>query len=394
MFKIGQSAKVKEKNRAFEAIRELLRSNYTFAKHLLLIGIPFAYFSPKRLDFMNKVPLRLLALLLLASAPAFAQKKLKKADRQIVSNMQAHVAYLNGDKMDGRKAGSAGEKMADDYIIKQFSKSGLKPRGEKEWFQAIPIYDGKEIKPSTSLTINDDKLVLYRDYFPFAFSANKNADAAVAIALSENGVPWFKDIKEVITGDDTVKVDTFDVIRKRAKLAASKGASALIIYNKSGGGDIQYNRYDQSQSVDIPVLYVTSKAFKKYDDESAILDVKLNVELEPKNRNGNNVIGFTDNGADSTIVVSAQLGEEAAVAALIETARLMKTNKSKSVNYLYVAYCGEKDGEQGKQYFNQHLPAGVKNISKTVNVDSLAATVEDPKELNLVKRSVESIKNN
>jgi hypothetical protein len=34
LFKIGQSAKVKEKIRAFEVIRELLRSNYTFAKHL------------------------------------------------------------------------------------------------------------------------------------------------------------------------------------------------------------------------------------------------------------------------------------------------------------------------------------------------------------------------
>jgi aminopeptidase YwaD len=344
---------------------------------------------------MNKIPLLLLTLLLLAYAPVFAQKKLKKSDRVIVSNMQAHITYLNGDKLAGRKAGSEGEKMADEYIVKQFSKSGLKPRGEKEWYQVFTIYDGKEIKPATSLTINQDKLQLYKDYFPFAYSANKSAEAAVAIALSENGVPWFKDLKELIDDDDTAKSDTLDVIRKKAKMAAAKGASALIIYNKSDSGDLEYNRYDQSQMVDIPVLYITGKAFKKYAaDESAIIDVKLNVELEPKNRNGNNVIGFADNGADSTIVTSAQLGNETDVAALLETARLTKGNKSKTKNYLFVAFCGEKDGSEGEQYFNQHPPTGVKNINRWVSIDSLASTVDDPKGLNLVKRSVEIIKNN
>jgi aminopeptidase YwaD len=344
---------------------------------------------------MNRIPLVFLALLLLAYVPSFAQKKLKKSDRLIVSNMLAHENYLKGDKPGGIKAGSDAEKMADEYIVKQFTKSGLKPRGEKNWYQVFKIYDGKEIKPSTNLTINDEKLELYKDYFPFAYSANKSAEAAVAIALAENGVPWFKDIKELISDDDTAKVDTFAVIRNKAKQAATKGASALIIYNKSGGGDIEYNRFDVSQTVEIPVLYITTKAFQKYsNDESAIIDVKLNVELEAKSRNGSNVIGYADNGADSTVVATAHLGEEKDIAALIEAARLMKTNKSKTRNYLFVAYCGEKNGSHGEAYFNRHPPADVKNINKTVRIDSLAKTVEDPKGLNLVKRSVEMIKNN
>ena len=344
---------------------------------------------------MNKILLQLLTLIILAYSPAFAQKKLKKSDRLIVANMQTHITYLKGDKLGGRKAGSEGEKMADEYIIKQFSKSGLKPRGEKEWYQPFKIYDGKEVKPSTSLTINAEKLELYKDYFPFAYSANKSTEAAVAIALAENGVPWFKDMKELFNDDDTSKIDTFDVIRHKAEMAAKKGASALIIYNKSGDSDLEYNRYDQSKTVDIPVVYITRKAFKKFSgDESAIIDVKLTVDLEAKSRDGNNVIGFTDNGADSTVVTTAQLGEETDIAALIETARLLKANKSKTRNYLFVAYCGEKDGTYGEQYFSQHLPANVKNINRTVRIDSLATTVEEPKGLNLVKHSVEIIKNN
>ena len=144
---------------------------------------------------MNKFPVYLLALLLLVCIPAFAQKKLKKADRTIVKNLNTHVSYLKNEKLGGRKAGTDGEKLAGEYIVKQFSKSGLKPRGEKEWTQAFEIYDGREVKPSTRLTLNDKELVLFKDYFPFAFSANKGTEAAVAVALAVDCVAWFKEIR-------------------------------------------------------------------------------------------------------------------------------------------------------------------------------------------------------
>lgn len=343
---------------------------------------------------MKNALICMLALLSLPYSNVYSQKKLRKSDRQIVANIQTHTNFLNGDKLAGRKAGSEGEKLADDYIAKQFSRAGLKPAGSKEWYQAFPINDGKEVNPATSLTINNDKLVLFRDYFPFAFSANKSAEAAVAVALAENDVPWFKDIKEIISDDDSGKVDTFAVIRSRAKHAAAKGASALIIYNKSGDNDIAYNRYDGSAPVEIPVLYINSKAFKKYaDDESAILDVKLNVDLEEKNRTGNNVVGIADNGADSIVVASANLGKEDDVAALLEVARLLKANKSKSYNYVFVAFSGEKDGQAGAAYFREHPPLKSAAVNRTLALDSLADTVGEPKGLNLVKRSVELIKN-
>ena len=333
---------------------------------------------------MNKIPLPFLIMMLLAYSPVFSQKKLKKQDKIIVTNIENHKRSI-----------IEGDKAANEYIVKVFSKSGLKPGNKKDWYQVFKIYDGKEIKPSSRLSLNEEELKLNNDYFPFAFSASKNTEAAVAIALAENGVPWFKDIKELISDDDTMKVDTFEVIRKKAKLAAAKGASALIIYNKSSAADLQYNRYDSSQSVDIPVVYISSKAFKKYSsDESAIIDVKLNVELEPKSHTANNVIGYADNGADSTIVTSAQLNQPDALAALLESARLVKVNKLKKRNYLFIAYCGDNNGTNAKDYFNQHPPVNLQQVSTTIDLDSLSAEAENPKGLNLVKRSVEMIKNN
>lgn len=343
---------------------------------------------------MKKLTVLLLTVSLLPYLHGFSQKKLKKPDRLIVSNIQAHTTFLNGQQLAGRKAGSEGEMIANEYIAKQFIKYGLKPKGDKGWYQPFEIYDGREVKPSTMLKINDDVLVLYKDYFPFAFSASNGTEAAVAIALAENGVPWFKDIGELMGDVDTVRADTFEIIRKKAKMAAEKGASALIIYNKSNTPDLRYNRYDRSDALGIPVLYITRSAYKKYaSSESDILDVKLNVELEEKKRTGNNVIGFADNGGDSSVLATTNLANDTTVAALIEIARLLKSGKGKpKKNFLFIVYSGERQGQDGLEYFNEH-PA-VQNVSRTVQIDSVAATVQDPKGLNLVKRSVDIIRTN
>lgn len=345
---------------------------------------------------MKSCPFRLLALLILIHSSSFGQKRLKKADRTIVSNIQAHVEHLGAETMQGRKAGTDGENLAGEYIIRQFTKSGLIPKGDTgSWFQPFEIYDGKEVKPSSQLSINGHGLRLFKDYFPFSFSANKNAEAAVAIALAENGVPWFKDIKEIINSDDdSTESDTLNIIRARANNAAKKGATALIIYNKSGKPDLEFNKFDRSGLTAIPVLYISKGAFKKYcSDESAILDVKLNVELEEKKRMGKNVIGYADNGADSTIVTAAHLDEETGVAALIEVARLLKSTSSKKRNYAFIAYSGEQKGLNGINYFSEHPSIDLKKVNCTVDIDLVAIQNENPKGLEMVKRSVEIIKN-
>lgn len=329
---------------------------------------------------MKNLPVRILSLLLLFYVPVFAQKKLKKSDRVIVANIQSHTPHL------------IERKLANEYIVKQFSKYGLKPKADKGWYQQFNIYDGKEVKGTSMLRINNDLLVLFTDYFPFAFSANKSAEASVSTALAENGVPWFKDLGELINDDDSGRIDTFDIIRARAKHAAEKGASALIIYNKSATKELEYNRFDQSKALDIPVLYITRSAYKKYAATESDIDVKLKVDLEEKNRTGVNVIGFADNGADSTIITTANLSDDTAVAALIEVARLLKAIKPKVNNYLFITYCAEKNGADGAKYYHQH--PSVQNVSRTVQMDSVAATVEEPKALHLVKRTVETIRHN
>ena len=63
---------------------------------------------------MNAHRLFLVGFLILSANAAFSQK-LKKADKVTLANLKAHVAYLADDRLEGRRAGSAGEQLAMEY---------------------------------------------------------------------------------------------------------------------------------------------------------------------------------------------------------------------------------------------------------------------------------------
>ena len=51
----------------------------------------------------------------------------------------AAVRYLADDQLEGRLAGSPGERCAGDYIAREFQRIGLRPAGEDGYFQSLPL---------------------------------------------------------------------------------------------------------------------------------------------------------------------------------------------------------------------------------------------------------------
>lgn len=354
---------------------------------------------------------RALLIFLLIPWLAFSQK-LKKADKAIVDKLQAHISYLADDKLEGRRAGSNGEKLAAEYISQQFQKAGLQPKGDNgSWFQSFGIYDGKQVNPSTHLIINGNDLKLNSEYFPLSFSANQSTEAAVSMALSESGVPWFVDIKDMLEDNkDNPHFDLNQALVKKVDASSAKGASALIFYNSSEIADsLRFNGRDRIQSSKIPVIFVTNDARKKYlSDESAALDIKLKVDIGDKKRTANNVVGYIDNKAATTVVLGAHYdhlgyGEDgnslfrsaeksihngaddnaSGTAALIELASELKALKNKSNNYLLVAFSGEELGLHGSKYFTEHAPVDLKTINYMVNMDMVGRLNESSKALTI-----------
>ena len=331
---------------------------------------------------------------------SFAQKKkskLSKADNTTVTNLQATITYLASDKLEGRRAGTNGEKLASEYISQKFQAAGLQPKGTDGFYQPFEIYDGKQINSATHFVINENNLAVNKDFFPFPFSQNTSIEALPSIAVQEADMPWFYDLKETMEENkNNPHFDLNEYIRNNAKKAKSRGASAVILYNSSSIDDqLKFDSKDRTEKLDVPVLYVTRDAAKKYfGDQTATIDIKLKVDIGDKKRTGHNIIGYLDNGAARTVVLGAhydhlgygedgnsmlRTGEKAihngaddnasGTAALIELARILKNAKQKNNNYLFIAFSAEELGLNGSKFFTEHPTIDFSKVNYMINMD-------------------------
>ena len=354
---------------------------------------------------------RILYCLLFTIQFATAQR-LKKADKAAVTNLQTNINYLADDKLEGRRTGSNGEKLAYEYISNEFLKEGLVAHGDKGTFlQEFEVNDGKMIAKGSYLIVNGNDLVIDKDYFPLSFCKNSSLTTTASIALQENGTPWFYDIKELLEANkNNPHFDLTDAIKLKAAAAAKKTAIAFFIYNSSTIKDeLQFDPKAKSELSTIPVVYITRAGKETYfKDETATLDIQLKTEIVDKKRYGHNVIGFIDNNAASTIIIGAHYdhlgyGEDhnslytgitpqihngaddnaSGTAAVIELGKLLKTSKYKNNNYLFICFSGEELGLFGSKYFTEHPTVDMATVNYMINLDMVGRLNDSTHGLNI-----------
>ena len=337
-----------------------------------------------------------LLTLLFSSSFVFGQK-LKKADRVIIDNLKSTITYLASDSLEGRRTGTPGEKLAYEYLSREFEKIGLIPKGSAgNYLQTFEVNEGKQILPKTHLSVNGTSLEVEKDFFPFIFSSNGSVNAFASPSIKENNAPWFYDIKELM--DDNANNPHFDLedaIKNKAIECAAKGASALIVYNSGTKDDeLKFEAKSKIPSLKIPVIFLSKNVATKYlNENTADLDLDIQVAIGDKKRTGHNVIGYLDNGAANTIVIGAHYdhlgyGEDhnslwtgkaeihngaddnaSGTAVVIELAKLLKNSKLKNNNYLFICFSGEELGLFGSKYFTEHPTTPIENINYMINCD-------------------------
>lgn len=336
----------------------------------------------------------LIALVFMAACSPAKNIKTSDTGAGLLNNLKRHVFFLADDKLEGRQTGTKGEQMAMEYIADEYRKIGLEPKGTEGYIQEFEIDEGKTITEDTYLKINGQKLVLNKEYFPLAFSAQKPVKGNPAVSLREAGNIWFMDVKSWL--EENKSNPHFDInaeIIREAERAASKKAMALILYNGSNDADnVLFNRNDKSAATAIPVLFITKEGQEKYlKDKSASVEVDLNVAFIHKSRVARNIVGYINNGAASTVIIGAHydhLGygsdrnaldtgtvihngaddNASGTAALIELARMLKQKSPKNNNYLFISFSGEELGLHGSRYWLEH-PTMKITPSYMINMD-------------------------
>src|SRR5258708_18913781 len=95
------------------------------------------------------------------------EQKLKKTDKTILSNLQAHVRYLADPRLEGRRTGTPGEKTASDYISVALGQAGDQPKGDNGGrLPAFEIDQGRELSPDAYFVLNHRPFVPENDCFP------------------------------------------------------------------------------------------------------------------------------------------------------------------------------------------------------------------------------------
>ncbi|HET7116897.1 MAG TPA: M20/M25/M40 family metallo-hydrolase [Hanamia sp.] len=344
-------------------------------------------------------------IFLVLISPAATGQRLKKSDKAIIENLRTEISYLASDKLEGRRTGTPGEKLAYGYLSAQFEKTGLIPKGDGNSFvQAFEINEGKQILPATHLMINGESLEAGKDFFPFIFSSNGSIKADASPAFQEKGMPWFLDIRETLgKNKNNPYFDLEDAIRKEAMGFEKKGASACIVFNSGKTDDeLQFEGKSKIPALKIPVIFITKNAAKKYlSDPSANLNIDMQAELGDKKRTGHNVIGYLDNGAAHTIIIGAHYdhlgyGEDhnslwtgkpeifngaddnaSGTALVLELAKIMKKSKLKKNNYLFICFSGEELGLYGSKYFTENPTVPLDAVDYMINCDMVGRLNND-----------------
>ena len=337
-------------------------------------------------------------LLLFVSFIGQAQKQ-NKSDRQLINNLKLHVQYLASDVLEGRRAGSLGEQKAVDYIVAQYEAAGIQPMGEQGYIQSFPINEGKQWSDQAFLKINTQPMQFGADFFTVSTGNQSQFTTKSTLALEEADQVWFKDLQEVLEEQQSnPHFDLQDWIKQTTNSMYEKKAKALFLYNSGSLVDnLQFNKFDTSKALAIPVLYITKDGFKKYfNDALGTFDIDANLILSSQKRVAKNVVAFIDNKAAHTVVLGAHLDHlgynqdknaldingdirngaddnASGTAALIELAKLLKkapkqTDEYNKNNYLIIHFSAEELGLIGSKYWLEN-PTIKTSFNYMVNMD-------------------------
>lgn len=340
----------------------------------------------------------ILAAALLVSQSISAQQ-ISKDDEKVQQGLKKSINYLADDKLEGRRTGTPGEKLAYEYIQEEFKNAGLAPfAGDKTYLQAFDVNDGRQAGSETSFSFAGKVLELKKDFMPYPFSANvKN----LSFTDKDERVAHYDISRLAEENKDNPHFDLKENIVSAAKKAAATGKILFIVQDASAKEDFVFDAKDKTETLSIPVILMRPQenaagAASASLSSNAAPASSLTVQIDSRHRTGHNVIGYIDNGAKNTIILGAHYdhlgyGEDhnslyagstpmihngaddnaSGTAALIELGKWLKKAGYKNNNYLFVSFSGEELGLYGSKYFTDHPGIDLKTVDYMINMDMI-----------------------
>jgi aminopeptidase YwaD len=334
-------------------------------------------------------------------------------DIPLQENLKKHLAYLASDKLGGRLTGSKNEKRAAKYIQKEFKAYGLTPKGTKNsWFQQFEFSKTIAYGRNNSLVINANKYTPDSNFYPLPFSADARLTGKIidmdygieapnlsytnySKSVTMEGKIFLINLSFPDGNSPHSKYEEYAGWRSRYRMAMKYKPSAIIFYKSEEALNIEsFKKFNNISREDIPLIHVSEVIAKSLKADQG-KDIKLTINLVRKKSKGENVIGYIDNGAATTVIIGAHydhLGQneydnslyrgKAAIhngaddnasgtSALIELAGIIKKSGIKGHNYIFTAFSGEELGLLGSSYFTKNPTIPLDKADYMFNMDMI-----------------------
>lgn len=346
------------------------------------------------------------ALLFVAACATVSNKNVDYSNA-----LKAHVEYLASDELHGRLTGSEYEKMAADYIAKQFKAAKLTTiLGSDSYFQEFEFHTPFKLGDENLLQVGTEVFTLDKDWYPVPIATNGKVEAAIlnvtngidAPDLEKTDYRAFDDTEGRIFLIDLRSPDghhphskykEYNSWRKRVEMAMSYRPAAIILHHGQEDLSIKgLRKYNNISTEDIPVVYAEDSLADVLAEYKG--DVRLSVSINRETKLGTNVLGFKDNGKGHTVVVGAHFdhlghGEygnsrapnstevhngaddnASGTAVVMEMAKHISESEAFSnSNYLFIAFSGEELGLLGSASFTKTEVFDKLNATYMVNFD-------------------------
>lgn len=330
------------------------------------------------------------------------------------SNLKQHISILASDEYEGRGAGTKGEKLAADYIAKQFSALQVLPAGDSgTYFQKFKFTGESHLGSKNGLTIDGKPYAVNTDFYPLSYSSNDKIKAEgcfVGFGISAPDLHYddylaMNNLKGKIfiidisspdgTDPHTTKYHEHIDMRKKIELAIQKGASAVVFINRDHKTDNPGSKLNTKIfPTSVPVIFAEKSISKKLA-KCKNCEIEIETEIVKIEKEAQNVMGYIDNKASQTVIIGAHydhLGwhhsgslyggkdslihngaddNASGVAGLIELARMFQNSNNKNNNYLFIAFSGEESGLLGSAHYVGSSLFDKEHINYMLNMDMI-----------------------
>lgn len=332
------------------------------------------------------------------------------SDADALDQMRYDVKYLASDLLEGREAGTPGERLAVDYIAAKFGNVGLMPYGNNaSYLQPFTFNAEPRLGEGNTLQIGRRKLKVGEHWYPLTFSASgpvrgkvlKLEYGIVAPELNRYDYPDSANFKDRVVAFSVSSPDgihphskylAYHDLQARAEKAAAHGAAAVLFYNDDPTAPTpEPSLSAKVKPIGIPVIFLNGEQY-----EQLVIDnnpCAVNVDIVREERTAYNVVGMIDNGASNVVVIGAHLdhlgwgdegslhrGERAihngaddnasGIAVMLQLARdLAEYDQTRANDYLFIAFSGEEKGLYGSNYWTKNPTVPISELNYMINLD-------------------------